>query len=110
MMPSRSDAFVFFGATGDLAYKKVFPALASLVRRGHLDAASIGVANQGWQLPQLVERARASLREYGVEHEPFDEAVVDKLCARLRYVDGDYMDAGTFASLRRELGAAAHPL
>jgi glucose-6-phosphate 1-dehydrogenase len=103
---SYSGAFVFFGATGDLAYKKVFPALAALVRRGHLDAPIIGVAKQDWQLPQLIERARASLREHG----PFEDAVVDKLCTRLRYVDGDYRDAATFAALRRELGAAARPL
>ena len=61
----RSDAFVFFGATGDLAYKKIFPALQGLARRGRLDMPVVGVAKSGWNRDQLVERARASVTEYG---------------------------------------------
>ncbi len=65
MTPAHSDAFVFFGATGDLAYKMIFPALQALIRRGRLESPIIGVAKSGWGLEQLRERARASLREHG---------------------------------------------
>jgi glucose-6-phosphate 1-dehydrogenase len=102
----RSDALVFFGATGDLAYKKIFPALQSLVRRGRLDVPVVGVAKSGWNLDQLIERARSSVREYG----GIDEQAFKKLASRLRYVDGDYADAQTFARVRAELGGAARPL
>jgi glucose-6-phosphate 1-dehydrogenase len=103
---SASDAFVFFGATGDLAYKQIFPALQGLVRRGQLDVPVIGVAKAGWGLDQLVARARASLAEHG----GVDETAFGKLVSRLAYVDGDYRDASTFERLRRELGDASRPL
>jgi glucose-6-phosphate 1-dehydrogenase len=102
----RSDALVFFGATGDLAYKKIFPALQAMARRGRLDFPVIGVAKSGWGLPQLVERARASVTEYG----GLDEAAFAELTRRLRYVDGDYADMATFTQLKRELGDATRPV
>src|SRR5258706_5658277 len=89
----RADALVFFGATGDLAYKKIFPALAAMARRGRLDFPVVGVAKSGWTRDQLLERARASLAEHGGG---VDEAVFATLVARLRYVDGDYAEASTF--------------
>jgi glucose-6-phosphate 1-dehydrogenase len=102
----RSDAIVFFGATGDLAYKKIFPALHSMIRRGRLEVPIIGVAKQGWNVDQLRERARASILENG----DLDEAAFATLSANLRYVDGDYKDPATFTALRRELGDASHPI
>jgi glucose-6-phosphate 1-dehydrogenase len=65
VIPDRSDAFAFFGATGDLAYKMIFPALQSMIRRGHLNVPIVGVAKAGFTLEQLRERARASLVEHG---------------------------------------------
>jgi glucose-6-phosphate 1-dehydrogenase len=103
--PPRSDAFVFFGASGDLAYKKIFPALQSLIKRGRLDVPIIGVAKSGWNRQQLVDRARASLSENG----GLDEGAFAKLSAQLRYVDGDYNDPATFARLQEELGPAERP-
>jgi len=101
----RSDALVFFGASGDLAYKKIFPALQSLVRRGRVDFKVVGVAKSGWTRDQLIERARASCTEYGgVDSEAFP-----KLASLLSYVDGDYNDAATFERLRKELGPAQRP-
>src|SRR5436305_758641 len=100
-----SDALVFFGATGDLAYKKIFPALQSMAKRGHLNVPVIGVAKAGWNLDQLKERARASVTEHG----GLDAAGFDKLLKLLRYVDGDYADAATFTALRKQLGNAGHP-
>ena len=102
----RSDALVFFGATGDLAYKKIFPALQAMVRRGHLTVPVVGVAKAGWTLEQLRNRARASLAEHGGG---VDEASFAKLSPLLRYVDGDYTDDATFAALRKQLDGAAHP-
>jgi glucose-6-phosphate 1-dehydrogenase len=101
-----SDAFVFFGATGDLAYKKIFPALQSMVRRGNLACPVIGVAKSGWTVDKLRERARASLTEFGGG---VDEAAFAKLSALLGYIDGDYADPATFAALRKALGAAKNP-
>ena len=103
--PVPSDAFVFFGATGDLAYKKIFPALQSLVRRGRLQGPIVGVSKAGFSRDQLIERARASI----IEHGRLDEAAFGKLVERLRYVDGDYNDASTFAQLRTELQGARRP-
>ncbi|HEY7288609.1 MAG TPA: glucose-6-phosphate dehydrogenase [Vicinamibacterales bacterium] len=100
-----SDALVFFGASGDLAYKKIFPALQALARRGKLGCRVIGVAKSGWTLDQLVQRARASVAEHGVE----DPAAFARLVAQLRYVDGDYGDADTFARLRAELQSCSRP-
>ena len=102
----RSDALVFFGATGDLAYKKVFPALQNLARRGRLDMPVVGVARSSWTRDQLVERARASVKEHG----ELDEKAFAKLAARLRYVDGDYHDRATFTRLRAEIERAQHPI
>src|SRR5437588_5514467 len=99
-MSSESDALVFFGATGDLAYKKIFPALQALVKRGQLDVPVVGVAKAGWSLAQLQARARDSLEKHG----GIDPAAFETLCNLLRYVDGDYKDPATFKSLRKELG------
>ncbi|MDB4975419.1 MAG: zwf [Myxococcaceae bacterium] len=102
----RSDALVFFGASGDLAYKKIFPALQAMARRGVLDVPVIGVAKAGWNVEQFRARARDSLEKHG----GVDEAAFAKLSSLLRFVDGDYADAATFESLRRELGEAQRPL
>jgi len=102
----RSDALVFFGATGDLAYKKIFPALQAMARRGKLDFPVIGVAKSGWGLAQLLDRAKASVTEYG----GLDEQAFAALAARLRYVDGDYSDIATFMQLKKEMGAAKRPV
>ena len=96
----ESDALVFFGATGDLAYKKIFPALQAMVKRGHLNVPVIGVAKAGWNLDQLRGRAHDSLDEHG----GVDPAAWEKLSGLLRYVDGDYADLATFQALRKELG------
>jgi len=102
-----ADAFVFFGATGDLAYKKIFPALQATIRRGHLDVPIIGVALAGWDLDRLKERARASLDEHGDGGDP---DALAKLLGLLRYVDGDYHQRSTFDELRRQLEGASHPI
>ena len=102
----KADALVFFGATGDLAYKKIFPSLQAMVRRGHLDVPVIGVAKASWDLEKLRARARDSLEQHG----GFDPVAGPKLLAQLRYVDGDYADAATFAALKRELGTAQRPM
>ena len=105
MSEPHSDALVFFGATGDLAYKKIFPSLQAMVRRGHLSVPVIGVAKAGWTLDQFKARARDSVEKHG----GLDPAAFARLCTLLRYVDGDYNDPATFAALRKELGAAQHP-
>ncbi|MGD8929703.1 MAG: glucose-6-phosphate dehydrogenase (NADP(+)), partial [Lysobacterales bacterium] len=102
----RSDAFVFFGATGDLAYKKIFPALQSMIQRGHLTEPVIGVAKSGWNVEQLKQRIHASLEEHG----GVDEDAFARLSGLLRYVDGDYRDGATFEALRHELGSAQRPI
>jgi glucose-6-phosphate 1-dehydrogenase len=102
-----SDALVFFGATGDLAHKMIFPALQSLVKKGRLDVPIVGVAKAGWNLEQLRERARDSLVKFGGG---VDEAAFAKLSGLLRYVDGDYEDSRTFELLRGALGPAHRPL
>jgi glucose-6-phosphate 1-dehydrogenase len=102
----RADAFVFFGATGDLARKQIFPALAMLSAAGELDMPVIGVAKAGWDLDRLRGRARESLADQG----DIDENALERLTSRLRYVDGDYADASTFEAVKRELGDAKHPL
>jgi glucose-6-phosphate 1-dehydrogenase len=106
MSVSHSDAFVFFGATGDLAYKKIFPSLQALIKRGNLNVPVIGVAKAGWSLDQLRARARDSVEKHGGG---VDRPAWDKLCGLLRYVDGDYKDAATFQSIRKELGSARRP-
>lgn len=105
MSNAHSDAFVFFGATGDLAYKKIFPALQAMAKRGHLDVPVIGVAKAGWDLEQLRARARESLEKHG----GLDAAAFGTLCGLLRYVDGDYQDPATFQAIRKALGSAERP-
>jgi glucose-6-phosphate 1-dehydrogenase len=105
MAISQSDALIFFGATGDLAYKKVFPALQAMIKRGHLHVPIIGVAKAGWNLDQFKERARDSVEKHG----GLDAPAFEKLSGLLRYVDGDYNDLATFQSIRKELGSATHP-
>jgi glucose-6-phosphate 1-dehydrogenase len=102
----QSDALVFFGATGDLAYKQIFPSLQRLAKRGKLNGPVIGVAKAGWNLTQLKARAKDSVEKNGGA----DPAGLPKLLERLRYVDGDYADDSTFAQVRQELGDAKHPL
>jgi len=106
MDASHSDALVFFGATGDLAHKKIFPALQAMIKRGHLDVPVIGVAKAGWNLDQLKARARDSLVQYGGG---VDAAAFAKLSSLLRYVDGDYNDAATFQTIRKTLSSAQRP-
>jgi len=101
----HSDAFVFFGATGDLAFKKIFPSLQSLVKRGQLNMPVIGVARSAKDLDELRARARTSLEQSG----KFDLAARDKLCGLLRYVRGDNSDPATFQALRKELNGAQRP-
>jgi glucose-6-phosphate 1-dehydrogenase len=105
MSAPHSDALVFFGATGDLAYKKIFPALQSMARRGHLDIPIVGVAKAGWNLDQFKARARDSVEKHG----GLDPNAFAKLNSLLRYVDGDYKDPATFQELRRQLGSATRP-
>jgi glucose-6-phosphate 1-dehydrogenase len=105
MNESQSDILVFFGATGDLAYKKIFPALQALVKRGTLNVPVIGVARAGWSLDQLKARAKDSVEKHG----GLDPAAFEKLCGLLRYVGGDYNDAATFQALRKEMGGTQRP-
>jgi len=105
MSTPRSDAFVFFGATGDLAYKKIFPALRALIKRGNLNVPIIGVARAGWTLDQLRERARESLEQSG----GLDPDAFAKLLSLLNYIDGDYQDPATFERLRQMLNGARFP-
>jgi glucose-6-phosphate 1-dehydrogenase len=105
MTAASADALVFFGATGDLAYKKIFPSLQAMVRRGHLDVPVVGVAKSGWNLEQFRARVRDSLEKHG----GIDTGASERLFRLLRYVDGDYSDAATFKALRGELGGARAP-
>ena len=105
MTAPHADAFVFFGATGDLAYKKIFPALYAMTRRGRLDIPVIGVARSGWSIDKLRARARDSIAQHG----GIDEGVFAQLVKRLRFVGGDYEQPTTYAALRQKLGDAAHP-
>lgn len=106
MSLQQADALVFFGATGDLAYKKIFPALQAMVKRGHLDVPVIGVSKSGWDLNQFRKRAHDSL----VNHGGIDPTAFETLCRLLRYVDGDYNDSRTFERLRMELNGAQRPV
>src|ERR1700758_4505596 len=106
MTSSHSDALVFFGATGDLAHKKIFPSLQAMIKRGNLNVPVIGVAKAGWNVEQLQARARDSIEKHGGG---LDATAFDKLCALLRYVDGDYKEATTFHAIRKELGSAQRP-
>ncbi|MEO8035362.1 MAG: glucose-6-phosphate dehydrogenase [Acidobacteriota bacterium] len=102
-----SDALVFFGATGDLAYKMIFPALQAMIKRGNLNVPVIGVAKSGWTIEQLQKRAHDSLAEHGGG---VDEAAFAKLTSLLQYIDGDYREDATFDKLRQAMGKAEHPL
>jgi len=102
---NHSDALVFFGATGDLAYKKIFPALQAMIKRGNLNVPVIGVAKAGWNLDELKARAKDSLEKHG----GLDPAAFAMFSNLLRYVDGDYNDPATFQAIRQELGSAQRP-
>ena len=111
MANPASDALVFFGATGDLAYKQIFPALLAMVARDGLDMPIIGVAHAGWSLDQLRQRARDSVAAAAQKGGgAVDEAAFAKLSALLKYIDGDYKDPATFAQLKQALGHARAPL
>jgi glucose-6-phosphate 1-dehydrogenase len=106
-MPTlQSDALVFFGATGDLAYKQIFTSIQGLIRDEGLNVPIIGVAKSGWTLDQLKARAKDSLEHHG----GIDRDAFNKMLELMRYVDGDYGDANTFARVRKELGKATQPL
>src|SRR5947208_4191201 len=106
MNQEKTDALVFFGATGDLAHKKIFPALQALAKRGNLDMPVIGAAKAGWTPDQLKQSARDSVENYG----GLDPEAFAQFSRCLRYIDGDYGDPATFQRLRRELGDAKHPM
>ncbi len=106
MSTAKSDAIVFFGATGDLAYKQIFPSLQRMAKHGKLPRLVVGVAKSGWNLEQLRARAKDSVEQHG----GFDTAGFDKLCKALRYVDGDYLDIETFRQVRKELGSSQNPI
>lgn len=105
MSENHSDALVFFGASGDLAFKKIFPALQAMAKRGHLNTPIIGVARSNWTIDQFRARARESVEKHG----GIDAAAFDKLSSLLRYVPGDYNDPATFESIRKELASASRP-
>jgi glucose-6-phosphate 1-dehydrogenase len=106
MKAPRSDALVFFGASGDLVYKKIFPALHAMARRGRLDVPVVGVARTVWTLDEFRARARESIERHG----DLDEAAFAKLARQLRYVSGEYGDPATYDALARALGGAQRPL
>ena len=106
MEKQHSDALVFFGATGDLAYKQIFPALQRLAKRGRLVGPVIGVAKAGWTLDQLKARATDSVEKHGGA----DPSGLADLLGRMQYVDGDYADIETFKQVRAALGDAKSPL
>src|SRR5271155_1713109 len=105
MNAPHSDTLVFFGATGDLAYKKIFPALQAMVKRGTLNVPVIGVARESWSLDRLKDRARESLEKHG----GLDPAAFEKLCGLLRYANGDYNNPDMYKALCRQLGSAGQP-
>jgi glucose-6-phosphate 1-dehydrogenase len=106
MILPRSDALAFFGATGDLAYKKIFPAFHAMARRGHLDFPVIGVARAGWTIERLRAHAHDSIAEHGGG---VDEAAFAQLSAQLRLVGGDYEDPATYTALCQALAGAQRP-
>ena len=106
MTTPSSDAFVFFGATGDLAYKKIFPALQAMTKRGELEMPVIGMGRSGWSVEKLRQRVHESLEHNG----DIDEEAFARLAARIQYVDGDYSEAATYEHLKKALGAAQRPL
>ena len=104
---NQSDALVLFGATGDLAYKKIFPSLQAMVKSGRLEVPVICVAKEAWTLEQLKGRARESVEKHGGG---VNEEVFGKLCSLLRYVPGDYTRRQVYDDLHQLLGASKHPL
>ncbi len=106
MSINQSDALVFYGVTGDLAFKKIFPALQSMVRRGHLDVPVVGVARSPWTVDQLRERVRDSLEKHGGA----DPAAFEKLSRLLHYVSVDYTDPAACRAIHNELKGARHPV
>ena len=105
MNAPHSDAFVFFGATGDLAFKKIFPSLQAMIKRGHLNMPVIGVARSAKNVDELRARARASVEQHG----GLDPVAFGKLSSLLRYVQGDNSDPATYQALRQALGDARQP-
>jgi glucose-6-phosphate 1-dehydrogenase len=105
MNDTHSDAFVFFGATGDLAFKKIFPSLQAMAKRGHLDVPVIGIGRSAPDLAALKARARESLEQHG----GIDPAAFEKLASLLRYVRGDNADPAMYQALRKELNGAERP-
>jgi glucose-6-phosphate 1-dehydrogenase len=106
MAPSRSDALVVFGVTGDLAHKMIFPALYAMVKRGTLNVPVIGVALPRWSPERLHKRVTDSIqRSGGLDN----KSALKHLLSLLRYVGGDYADPGTFTALKKELGGARRP-
>ena len=106
MTDTHSDSLVFFGITGDLAYKQIFPALYNMVRRGHLDMPIIGVAGRPWSDQQLRDHVHDSLKEHG----DVDQVAFDKLASMIRYISGNYNDEATYSKIRSALGNAQQPL
>jgi glucose-6-phosphate 1-dehydrogenase len=107
MKSDPSDALVFFGMSGDLARKKIFPALYSMVKKGHLEVPVIGVASSQWTVKDLQQRARDSITQYGGGVD--DEDAFDRLTSLLRYVDGNYNDPSTFKDLKKAIGQCKRP-
>ena len=106
MAEHQSDALVLFGATGDLAYEQIFPALQAMTRHGHLEIPVVGVAKPDWTVERLRARAQDSITAHG----DVDQEAFERLAARLSYVAGDYQDPATFAKLLRAIGSAKRPL
>ena len=106
MTETRADALVLFGATGDLAYQQIFPALQSMARRDQLRVPVIAIARQSWTFEQVCARIRDSLTNHG----GIDRSAYERLVARFTYVSGDYHDASTFERLRDALGGAVRPV
>ena len=102
----HSDALVFFGVTGDLAYKQIFPALQSMIKHGHLNVPVIGVAGRPWSIDQLRAHVHDSLEEHG----GVDPTAFEKLSSLLQYVSGDYNDEATYTKIRQALGPAQRAL
>jgi glucose-6-phosphate 1-dehydrogenase len=102
----RADVLVLFGATGDLAYEQIFPALQALARRGQLDLPVIGVAKDNWTADDLRAHARQSI----IAHGTFDADAFAALADRLSYVAGDYASVATFGTLRQAIEGARRPV
>lgn len=107
MTKARSEALVFYGATGDLAFKKIFPALQRMTKAGQLDVPVIGIARGGWSLERLKARALESVTAHGGGADP---EAFPKLMSRLRYIEGEYTEPDTFDRLAAEIGDAQYPL